>query len=65
MGRVAEWSALLTGMRGASGSIPAQVITFFGGFINLEQYFVCRFELNFNLRLKLIFLHQIKLTEAL
>ena len=31
-GRVAEWSALPTGMRGDPSSIPAEVNTFFGGF---------------------------------
>ena len=45
---MAEWSALQTGKGGDSGSIPAEVITFFGGIECLEQYIDCRFEFNFN-----------------
>ena len=36
--RVAEWLALRTSKRRDSGSIPAEVKTFFGGFNSLEQY---------------------------
>ena len=48
-GRVAEGSALRTAKRGVSGSIPAQVKTFF--FEGIEQYLI---ELNLNEKLKLI-----------
>ena len=37
-GRVAEWSALPTGKLGSSGSIPAEIKTFFGGIKSLEHY---------------------------
>ena len=43
---MAEWSALQTGKRGDSSSIPAKVKTFFGGIKILEQPIACRFELN-------------------
>ena len=46
---VAEWSALHTLKCGDSGSIPANVKTFFGRIKYLGQYFTCRFELNFKL----------------
>ena len=48
---MAEWSALLTGKRGDSSSIPAKVKTFFGGIKSLEQYIGCHFELNLNFEL--------------
>jgi len=48
---VAEWSALQTGKRGDSSSVPAEVKTFFGGIKNLEQNIDFRFELNFNFKL--------------
>ena len=51
---MAEWSALQTGKRGDSSSIPAQVKTFFGGIKSLEQYIACNFELNKNFRLDYI-----------
>ena len=34
---LAEWSALLTTKQMYSGSIPAEVITFFGGITNFEH----------------------------
>ena len=44
---MAEWSALQTGKRGDSSSIPAQVKTFFWRNLeSLEQYVACHFELN-------------------
>ena len=46
-GRVAEWSALQTGKRGDSNSIPAEVKTFFGGIKRVEQYIASHFELNY------------------
>ena len=48
---MAEWSALQTGKRGVSGSIPAEGKTFFRGIKILEQYINCRFEFNLNLKL--------------
>ena len=45
MGRVAEWSALQTGKRRDSGSIPAEVKTFFS---EESRDIACRFELNLN-----------------
>ena len=43
---VAEWSALQTGKRGDSSSIPAEVKTFFGGIKSLERCIAFRFEFN-------------------
>ena len=45
---------LQTGKRGDSGSIPAEVKTFFGRIKSLEQYITCRFEFNFDLKLNSI-----------
>ena len=44
--RVAKWSALQTGKRGDSGSIPVKVKTFFEGIKSLEQNIAPHFELN-------------------
>ena len=43
---MAEWSALLTGKRGDSSSIPAEFKTLFLEESSLEQYIDCHFELN-------------------
>ena len=40
---MAEWSALQTGKRGDSSSIPAEVEIFFGGIKSPEQYNACHF----------------------
>ena len=45
-GRMAEWSALQTGNRGDSSSIPAKVKTFFLKKSSLEQYIGFNFELD-------------------
>ena len=52
---MAEWSALQTGKRGDSGSIPAQDKTIFGGIKSLEQYDACHFEFNSIFLNKIIF----------
>ena len=43
---MAEWSALQTGKRGDSSSIPAESKLVFGEIMSLEQYIACHFELN-------------------
>ena len=45
-GRMAEWSALQNSMRGASGSIPAKVKTFFSTFYFFTSFFNWNFELS-------------------
>ena len=50
-GRVAKWSALRSGTRGDSSSIPAKVKTFFGAFKSLQQQIANYFELILNFRL--------------
>ena len=51
--RMAEWSALQTGKRGYSSSIPAEVKTFFGGISNLEQ--CLSFLIKFKFKIKKLF----------
>ena len=43
---MAEWSALLTGKRGNSSSIPDESKICFGGINSLEQHIACHFEFN-------------------
>ena len=47
---MAEWLAMQSSMHRDWSSIPAEVITLFGGIKNFEQFNDSRFELNLNFK---------------
>ena len=52
---MAEWSALQSGKRGDSSSIPAKIKIFFSGESSLEKYIASRFESIFNFKSNKLF----------